>query len=66
MKLASKIFLSQAMVFGNMNNKSGVGIRYTRNPSSGEDVICGEYVVNAEGEEAEEGVRPAMTVEVIA
>ena len=54
------------MVFGNMNNKSGVGILYTRNPSSGEDVICGEYVVNAEGEDAEEGVRPAMTVEVIA
>lgn len=47
----------QAMVFGNMNNDSGTGVLFTRNPSTGENVVYGEYLVNAQGEDVVSGVR---------
>lgn len=47
----------QAMVFGNMNNDSGTGVLFTRNPSTGDNVVYGEYLVNAQGEDVVSGVR---------
>ncbi|MCR5485698.1 MAG: pyruvate, phosphate dikinase [Clostridiales bacterium] len=45
------------MVFGNLNNKSGTGVAFTRNPSTGEKAIYGEYLINAQGEDVVAGVR---------
>ena len=39
----------QEMVFGNLNEKSGTGVLFTRNPSTGEDKIFGEVLLNAQG-----------------
>jgi pyruvate,orthophosphate dikinase len=47
----------QSMVFGNMGNTSGTGVGFTRNPSTGEDVFYGEYLINAQGEDVVAGVR---------
>ena len=47
----------QAMVFGNMGNTSGTGVAFTRNPSTGEKGIYGEYLINAQGEDVVAGVR---------
>lgn len=47
----------QAMVFGNMGNTSGTGVAFTRNPSTGEKVFYGEYLLNAQGEDVVAGVR---------
>ncbi|MEE1312815.1 MAG: pyruvate, phosphate dikinase [Lachnospiraceae bacterium] len=47
----------QAMVFGNMGNTSGTGVAFTRNPSTGEKQIYGEYLINAQGEDVVAGVR---------
>ena len=47
----------QAMVFGNMGNTSGTGVAFTRNPSTGEKGIFGEYLINAQGEDVVAGVR---------
>lgn len=47
----------QAMVFGNMGDTSGSGVLFTRNPSTGENVIMGEYLVNAQGEDVVAGIR---------
>ncbi|HZR39245.1 MAG TPA: PEP/pyruvate-binding domain-containing protein, partial [Ktedonobacteraceae bacterium] len=41
----------QTMVFGNMGNDSGTGVAFTRNPSTGEKVLYGEYLLNAQGED---------------
>lgn len=46
-----------AMVFGNMGNDSGTGVAFTRNPSTGEKVIFGEYLPNAQGEDVVAGIR---------
>jgi pyruvate,orthophosphate dikinase len=56
----------QAMVFGNMGDTSATGVGFTRNPSTGEKVFYGEYLVNAQGEDVVSGVRtpqPIATLE---
>jgi pyruvate, orthophosphate dikinase len=47
----------QAMVFGNMGGDSGTGVAFTRNPSTGEKVLYGEYLLNAQGEDVVAGIR---------
>ncbi len=47
----------QSMAFGNMGNDSGSGVAFTRNPSTGENRLYGEYLVNAQGEDVVAGVR---------
>ncbi|MDR1150067.1 MAG: pyruvate, phosphate dikinase [Clostridiales bacterium] len=47
----------QSMVFGNMGENSGTGVVFTRNPSTGENKIYGEYMINAQGEDVVAGVR---------
>ena len=47
----------QAMVFGNMGDDSGSGVMFTRNAATGENVIYGEYLQNAQGEDVVAGVR---------
>lgn len=46
-----------AMVFGNMGNDSGTGVGFTRDPATGEDLLFGEYLVNAQGEDVVAGIR---------
>ncbi|MGD9901365.1 MAG: pyruvate, phosphate dikinase [Spirochaetales bacterium] len=47
----------QTMVFGNKNENSGTGVAFTRNPSTGEKVLYGEYLFNAQGEDVVAGIR---------
>ncbi|OYX85526.1 MAG: pyruvate, phosphate dikinase [Azorhizobium sp. 32-67-21] len=47
----------QAMVFGNMGNTSATGVAFTRNPSTGERALYGEFLVNAQGEDVVAGIR---------
>ena len=47
----------QEMVFGNRGSKSGTGVAFTRNPATGENVLYGEYLLNAQGEDVVAGVR---------
>src|SRR3989440_3852 len=47
----------QAMVFGNMGQDSGTGVAFTRNPSTGEKALFGEYLINAQGEDVVAGIR---------
>ncbi|CAM2846940.1 pyruvate, phosphate dikinase [Hathewaya histolytica] len=47
----------QRMVFGNMGNNSGTGVAFTRNPSTGENITFGEYLINAQGEDVVAGIR---------
>jgi len=47
----------QAMVYGNMGDTSGTGVAFTRNPSTGENEIYGEYLINAQGEDVVAGIR---------
>ncbi|MBF0247279.1 MAG: pyruvate, phosphate dikinase [Alphaproteobacteria bacterium] len=47
----------QAMVFGNMGEDSATGVCFSRNPSTGENVFYGEYLVNAQGEDVVAGIR---------
>jgi pyruvate,orthophosphate dikinase len=47
----------QAMVFGNLDDKSATGVCFTRNPSDGEKALYGEYLVNAQGEDVVAGTR---------
>src|SRR6266481_2275559 len=48
------------MVFGNTGNNSGTGVCFTRDPSSGEKVIYGDFLVNAQGEDVVAGIRTPM------
>lgn len=52
----------QAMVFGNMGNTSGTGVAFTRNPSTGERGIYGEYLINAQGEDVVAGIRTPQPI----
>ena len=55
----------QTMVFGNMGFDSGTGVAFTRNPSTGEKALYGEYLLNAQGEDVVAGVRtPRKIVEL--
>lgn len=47
----------QSMVFGNLGNDSGTGVAFTRNPSTGENVLYGEFLTNAQGEDVVAGIR---------
>lgn len=52
----------QSMVFGNMGNDSGTGVAFTRNPSTGEKVLYGEYLINAQGEDVVAGIRTPQPI----
>ncbi|MHB1319641.1 MAG: pyruvate, phosphate dikinase [Anaerolineae bacterium] len=54
------------MVFGNMGNTSGTGVAFTRNPSTGEKKLYGEYLINAQGEDVVAGIRTPKPVVVMA
>ena len=47
----------QPMVFGNLNEKSGTGVAFTRDPATGERALFGEYLINAQGEDVVAGIR---------
>jgi pyruvate,orthophosphate dikinase len=53
----------QAMVFGNFGNDSGSGVAFTRNPSTGERRLFGEFLPNAQGEDVVAGVRTPLRIE---
>jgi len=53
----------QAMVFGNMGDDCGTGVAFTRNPSTGENKVFGEYLINAQGEDVVAGVRTPQPIE---
>ena len=53
----------QTMVFGNMGNSSGTGVAFTRDPSTGENIKYGEYLINAQGEDVVAGIRTPQTIE---
>ena len=52
----------QTMVFGNKGETSGTGVAFTRNPSTGEKGIFGEYLINAQGEDVVAGVRTPQPI----
>jgi pyruvate,orthophosphate dikinase len=52
----------QSMVFGNMGDDSATGVAFTRNPSTGESILFGEYLVNAQGEDVVAGVRTPQAI----
>lgn len=56
----------QAMVFGNLSADSGTGVAFTRNPSTGEPRLYGEYLLNAQGEDVVAGVRTPHPLEKLA
>ena len=56
----------QAMVFGNMGDTSGTGVAFTRNPSTGEKGIFGEYLINAQGEDVVAGIRTPQPITKLA
>ena len=47
----------QPMVFGNLNERSGTGVAFTRDPATGEKALFGEYLINAQGEDVVAGIR---------
>ncbi|NMA92526.1 MAG: pyruvate, phosphate dikinase [Firmicutes bacterium] len=56
----------QVMVFGNLSADSGTGVAFTRNPSTGENRLYGEYLLNAQGEDVVAGVRTPQSLERLA
>src|SRR5262249_28058850 len=52
----------QAMVFGNLGDSSATGVAFTRNPSTGEKALYGEYLVNAQGEDVVAGIRTPQQI----
>ncbi|CAK9194201.1 unnamed protein product [Sphagnum troendelagicum] len=55
----------QAMVFGNMGGDSGTGVLFTRNPSTGEKKLYGEYLINAQGEDVVAGIRTPEDIDTM-
>ena len=53
----------QSMVFGNMGDDSGTGVAFTRNPSTGENRVFGEFLMNAQGEDVVAGIRTPKSIE---
>ncbi len=53
----------QSMVFGNMGETSGTGVAFTRNPSNGEKMFYGEFLMNAQGEDVVAGIRTPQSIE---
>jgi pyruvate,orthophosphate dikinase len=56
----------QEMVYGNMGDDSGTGVAFTRNPSTGEKVLMGEFLMNAQGEDVVAGVRTPQKISQLA
>ena len=56
----------QAMVFGNMNENSGTGVLFTRDPDSGDNEVVGEFLVNAQGEDVVAGTATPMKLSKLA
>ena len=56
----------QSMVFGNMGDTSGTGVAFTRDPSTGEKRLYGEYLMNAQGEDVVAGIRTPQTIDQLA
>lgn len=52
----------QTMVFGNMGQTSGTGVAFTRDPSTGENLLYGEYLINAQGEDVVAGIRTPQPI----
>ena len=52
----------QAMVFGNMGDTSATGVAFTRNPSTGEKRLYGEFLINAQGEDVVAGIRTPQEI----
>ncbi|MBI4496523.1 MAG: pyruvate, phosphate dikinase, partial [Chloroflexi bacterium] len=52
----------QAMVFGNMGPDSGTGVAFTRDPATGEKILFGEFLVNAQGEDVVAGIRTPLHI----
>ena len=55
----------QSMVFGNMGANSGTGVAFTRNPSTGEKKLYGEYLLNAQGEDVVAGIRTPQPIDLL-
>ncbi len=55
----------QSMVFGNMGDTSGTGVAFTRNPSTGENRLFGEYLINAQGEDVVAGIRTPQNIDAL-
>ena len=53
----------QSMVFGNTGDKSGTGVAFTRNPSTGENRVFGEFLINAQGEDVVAGIRTPQSID---
>ncbi len=53
----------QEMVYGNMGNDSGTGVAFTRDPSTGEKKLYGEFLMNAQGEDVVAGIRTPQTID---
>src|ERR1700686_4703795 len=56
----------QTMVFGNMGDDSGTGVAFTRDPNTGEKVLYGEYLTNAQGEDVVAGIRTPKPIAAMA
>ncbi len=56
----------QMMAFGNLNEKSGTGVAFTRDPATGEKKLMGEFLMNAQGEDVVAGVRTPMPISKMA
>ncbi|MBN1647864.1 MAG: pyruvate, phosphate dikinase [Spirochaetales bacterium] len=56
----------QSMVFGNFGNDSGTGVCFSRDPSTGEKVFYGEFLMNAQGEDVVAGIRTPKTIDTLA
>jgi len=55
----------QEMVFGNMGDDSGTGVAFTRNPSTGEKKLYGEFLMNAQGEDVVAGIRTPQSIDLL-
>src|SRR6267378_7247971 len=55
----------QTMVFGNMGNDSGTGVAFTRDPNTGEKVLYGDYLANAQGEDVVAGIRTPLPISAL-
>ncbi|RLE33383.1 pyruvate, phosphate dikinase, partial [Candidatus Acetothermia bacterium] len=55
----------QAMVFGNMGDRCGTGVAFTRNPATGENAFYGEYLMNAQGEDVVAGIRTPQPISAL-
>ena len=53
----------QAMVFGNRDDRSGTGVAFTRDPSTGEAGAYGDFLVNAQGEDVVAGIRTTLPLD---